>query len=224
MQACGWNVIDVHDGSSDIIGITRALVTARASQDKPTFVNVRTIIGIGSSIAGDAKAHGAAFGASEVINIKKKFGLDPEEHFYLSNDIKDFFKEIQVRGKSYQREWNQKLEQYSTAHPELAKEFKLRVEGKPSKDWRALIPAKKDLPTSSTPARKSAGVVCNELAANLNNFMVGTADLTPSVNMSWKGQVDFQSVCIIKSRREHCSLTSSILARPENNMWAHRGL
>lgn len=62
MKASGWNVIDVSDGTSNISGVVQALVTARASTDKPTFINIRTVIGIGSISAGDAKAHGAAFG------------------------------------------------------------------------------------------------------------------------------------------------------------------
>lgn len=68
MKASGWNVIDVLDGSNSIPEIVRALVTARASTDKPTFINIRTVIGVGSKSAGDAKAHGAAFGA-EVCSL-----------------------------------------------------------------------------------------------------------------------------------------------------------
>lgn len=54
MRACGWNVIDIHDGSYDIHGIVNALQRARASTEKPTFINVRTIIGLGSAVAGTA--------------------------------------------------------------------------------------------------------------------------------------------------------------------------
>lgn len=194
MKSCGWNVIDVFDGCSNVVGITQALIAARANLDKPTFVNVRTVIGVGSAVAGDAKAHGAAFGPAEVKNIKKGFGLDPDGHFYLPQDVKDFFEEIRSRGKSYQREWETKLNDYERAYPDLAREFKLRMQGKPARDWRTLIPVKNELPTAPTASRKSAGLVCNQLAANLNHMMVGTADLTPSVNMSWKGQVDFQHV------------------------------
>jgi len=59
-------------------------------------------------------------------------------------------------------------------------------------DWAELIPAKSSFSTTATASRKSAALICNPLAEHLSNFMVGTADLTPSVNMAWKGKVDFQ--------------------------------
>jgi dihydroxyacetone synthase len=65
-------------------------------------------------------------------------------------------------------------------------------------DWTKFIPKKEDFPTSPTASRKSAGIVCNPLAENLRNVMVGTADLTPSVNMSFKNQVDFQQVSLLE--------------------------
>jgi dihydroxyacetone synthase len=51
MRATGWNVLDVLDGHSNVSSIVHALLAARSS-DKPTFINIRTIIGIGSGKAG----------------------------------------------------------------------------------------------------------------------------------------------------------------------------
>lgn len=191
MKACGWNVIDVFDGTSNISGVVQALVAARAS-DKPTFINIRTVIGIGSAVAGNAQAHGAAFGAEDVANIKRTFGMDPEKHFVVPDSVYDFFHEARSRGEKYVQEWNSLLEGYSREYPELAEEFKLRVAGKMTQDWTKFIPEKSSFPTTPTPSRKSAGMVCNPLGQNLRNFMVGTADLSPSVNMTWKDKVDFQ--------------------------------
>lgn len=192
MRACGWNVIDVEDGCFDIKGIVQALVQARANQDAPTFVNIRTVIGVGSQVQGNAKAHGAAYGEEDVKHIKKTFGLDPEEHFHLPKDIYDFFHEATGRGKRYEKDFADRLAAYKKAHPDSAADFHSRLQGKFLTDYKKYIPKKEDLPTKTTPARKSAGMVCNALAKNLNAFMVGTADLTPSVNMTWEGCVDFQ--------------------------------
>ncbi|OHF00467.1 transketolase [Colletotrichum orchidophilum] len=193
MRACGWNVIEIEDGNWDLEAIVRAMDQARNSKDKPTFINIHTVIGVGSAVAGDAKAHGAAFGAADVANIKKNFGMDPEKHFIVSDQVYDYFRKAISRGEKIEAEWNQLVEGYSREHPELAAEFKKRVSGEWVDDWRKFIPAKEDLPTTPTPSRKSAGLVCNPIAAGLNNLMVGTADLSPSVNMIWKGKVDFQN-------------------------------
>lgn len=192
MQSCGWHVIDVYDGTENISGIVKALVAARASTDKPTFINIRTVIGIGSASAGDAKAHGAAFGPEDVANIKKMFRMDPEKHFNVPDSTYEFFREARSRGEDYEKDWNALVDSYSQNYPELADEFKLRVAGKMPQDWEKFIPTKGSFPAGPTPSRKSAGLVCNPLAQNLRNFMVGTADLTPSVNMTWKDKMDFQ--------------------------------
>ncbi|RDW79570.1 putative dihydroxyacetone synthase protein [Coleophoma cylindrospora] len=193
MAASGWNVIDVMDGNHDIEGIVRALLTAKNNKDKPTFINIRTLIGIGSKSAGDAKAHGAAFGAEDVANIKRKFGRDPEQHFSVSDEVYDYFREAKPRGREIEAEWNQLVLKYGKEHPELAEEFALRVQGNLTDDFMKYIPKKEDLPTTPTASRKSSGLICNPLAEHLKNFMVGTADLSPSVNMIWKGKVDFQN-------------------------------
>lgn len=192
MVACGWNVIDIMDGNYDIEAIVRALITAKNNKEKPTFINVRTLIGIGSISAGDAKAHGAAFGAEDVANIKRFFGQDPEKHFQVSDTVYDYFREAKPRGRELEAEWTKLVDSYGKEYPELAAEFSLRIAGKLTDDFTKFIPRKENFPTIPTPSRKSSGLVCNPLAQNIKNFMVGTADLSPSVNMMWKGKVDFQ--------------------------------
>lgn len=195
MTASGWEVLEVADGNNDVEAIVAALVTARSSNSgKPVFVNIKTTIGVGSKVAGDAKAHGAAFGAEEVANIKKASGFDPEEHFVVSDTVYDFFGEVKRRGRHLESEWRELVSAYGNAYPDLADEFALRVKGQFTEDWANIIPAKEDLPTAPTASRKSAGLVCNPLAERLKTFMVGTADLSPSVNMIWKDKVDFQHV------------------------------
>jgi dihydroxyacetone synthase len=192
MLACGWNVLDVEDGNHDIEGIVQALISAKDSIDKPTFINVRTVIGIGSKFAGDAKAHGAAFGTEDVANIKRKFGMDETKHFQISDEVYQFFRDAKTRGREVETDWNELVKSYAKDYPDLHKEFALRVAGKFSDDWSRYIPAKEDFPITPTASRKSSGLIRNPLAANLKNIMVGTADLSPSVNLTWKGKVDFQ--------------------------------
>ncbi|KAH6684038.1 transketolase [Halenospora varia] len=192
MRACGWKVLEIADGNHDVEGIVKALAEARGNKDKPTFINIRTVIGIGSKVAGDAKAHGAAFGVEDVANIKRGNGFDPEQYFVVSDEVYDFFGEAKERGRRFESEWQDLVDGYGKEYPVLAAEFSKRVKGEMTDDWLNIIPAKEDLPTTPTPSRKSAGLVCNPLASKLQNMMVGTADLSPSVNMIWKGKVDFQ--------------------------------
>ncbi|RYP25576.1 hypothetical protein DL768_011453 [Monosporascus sp. mg162] len=192
MRASGWKVLTVADGNHDVQAVVAALVEARAETDRPVFINIRTTIGVGSKVAGDAKAHGAALGPEDVANLKRASGMDPDESFVVSDDVYSFFREVRNRGQRYEREWCDLVEAYRNEYPDLANEFDRRLRGEMVADWTKLIPPKEDLPTEPTASRKSAGLICNPLAAKLSNIMVGTADLSPSVNMIWKGKVDFQ--------------------------------
>ncbi len=193
MRATGFRVVDVLDGNRDVGAIVQALLGARAS-DKPTFVNIRTTIGIGSLKAGDAKTHGAALGAEDIANIKRSSGLDPEEHFHIPQGVYDFFADAGARGDRLVEGWEAVVRAHAEAFPDLAAEFRLRVEGRMPGDWTKYIPAKEALPTAPTASRKSAGLVGNPLYENMKNFLVGTADLTPSCNVAYGNKVDFQSV------------------------------
>ncbi|KAL4960217.1 transketolase family protein [Aspergillus stella-maris] len=190
MRACGWDVIDVEDGCYDVEGLVQALSKARASTEKPTFINVRTVIGLDSKVAGQAAAHGAAFGVEDVANMKRKLGFNPEEHFHIGDPAREFFGELPARGEGFVREWEDLVQKYCEAHPELGEEFQRRVRGELPADWQKKIPT--EFPDKATATRASSGLVFNPLAQSINSFMVGTADLSPSVNMIWKGKVDFQ--------------------------------
>jgi dihydroxyacetone synthase len=195
MAASGWNVIEILDGSNDIEGIVAALNTAKASRDKPTFINCHTIIGIGSAVEGDAKAHGAAFGEEDVMSIHRNFGFEADKRFSVPEKVYDFFQKVSLpRGRKLVTEWEKLRSDYCDAYPELGAELLGRITGDLPHNWEDLIP--ESFPASATASRKSAGLVCNPLAQNIPSFMVGTADLSPSVHMSWPGKVDFQSVSL----------------------------
>ncbi|CAG8188138.1 unnamed protein product [Penicillium nalgiovense] len=192
MRATGFNVVDVYNGNSDVAEITNALLAAKLS-DKPTFLNIRTTIGYGATKAGTADIHGAALGVDEVANFKRRFGLNPDEHFHIPQDVYDFFSDIPGRGDAHEAGWQNVLAKYQNEDPVLGAEFALRVAGKMPEDWTKCIPRTEDQPTAPTATRKSAGIVTNNLAVNINSVLVGTADLTPSVNVAYKNKVDFQS-------------------------------
>lgn len=204
MLACGWNVIEIMNGSEDIESIVEAMKQAKASKDKPYFINCHTIIGLGSAVAGDAKAHGAAFGQRDVDNIHKVSGFEVENRFNVPPKVYEFFRgSSHSRGQKMTTEWENLVANYVREYPELAAELKSRIEGKLPSNWEDFIP--KSFPTSDTASRKSAGLVCNPLAENIPSFMIGTADLSPSVYMAWPGKVDFQSVSnLIISSLFHC--------------------
>ncbi|KAL4913597.1 transketolase [Aspergillus aurantiobrunneus] len=208
MRATGFNVVDFFDGDWDVVGIANTLIAARSS-DKPTFINIRTTIGVGSALAGTAKAHGAALGVENLANFKKTFGLNPEEHYIIPQDVYDFFSDLPSRGEAHEAAWQATVAKYHAADPELAAEFALRVAGKLPEDWTKCIPAKEKNPTAPTPSRKSAGVITSALGEKIRSIVVGTADLEPSCNVAFKNKVDFQSPDL----RSACGLNGDYTGR-----------
>lgn len=194
MKASGWNVIEIDNANYNVDIIVSALEEAKKCTDKPTFVNCKTIIGVDTQLQGDAKAHGAAIGDENIRQYKQKLGMDPEKFYHVQDEVYDFFRSTTIsKGKKLEQEYAELVERYIQTYPELGSEFKRRVIDHIAlpDDWKKYIP--QDFPGSPTPSRKSAGMVCNPLAKNINSFMVGTADLSPSVNMIWDSKVDFQN-------------------------------
>jgi dihydroxyacetone synthase len=196
MKACGWNVVDIEDGCFDIEGIATALEQARRSDEKPTFINARTVIGLGSSVAGTADAHGLAFGAADVAKQKQVYEFDPDASFVVPEPVRKFFEDIPARGTNIVQAWNQLVHEYTNEHPELGAEFQARVRGELPSNWKSLIPT--TFPNTPTASRASSGLIINPIAKDIKSFMVGTADLSPSVHMIWPGKVDFQHVSLIE--------------------------
>ena len=71
-RAYGWNVLKVEDGT-DLDAIRAAIREAQGS-DRPTLIQVRTVIGFGSPRAGTSKAHGEPLGAEGVAATKQALG------------------------------------------------------------------------------------------------------------------------------------------------------
>ena len=193
MRACGFDVIDVSDGCNDVNGIVSALETTKnKGESKPTFINIRTIIGFGSQNQGQASTHGAALGEEDVKHVKKTFGRDPEKSFVLDDAIGALFANVGDRGKRFEEDYFALLQRYGEAHPDLAAEFTKRMRGEFTQDPIALIPSQSEFPLTPTPARKSAGMVLKPLSEHISNFMPGTADLSPSIPLTWPGSQAFQ--------------------------------
>ena len=206
MKACGFRVIGIEDGCYDIEGIVTALSAARLS-DRPTFVNVKTVIGLGSAHAGTAQAHGAAFGLENVKDMKLLYGFDSEQRFCIPEAVRSFFADLPAMGDTFVDQWKGLFATYSNQYPDLAEQLLTRMSGDLPADWEQVIPS--EFPETPTASRKSSGLVFNPIAAKIRNFMVGTADLSPSVNMAWDGKEDFQN----PNLQSQCGLNGTYAGR-----------
>lgn len=101
-KALNWNTILVKDGNS-ISSIDKAIIEAKKS-DKPTLIEIKTIIGSDSINEGSSIVHGKPLDKDDISKLKIKLNIDPTE-FYVNEKAKEnFSKQIYDRSiKKYEQ-------------------------------------------------------------------------------------------------------------------------
>ena len=182
-EAYGWNYILVENGN-DLDEIDNAITQAK-SQQGPTIIEVKTIIGFGSpNKAGSNGVHGAPLGEEERALTFKEYGLDPEKRFNVPEDVYEIFKSTMLK-----EAWNNMLKNYSEAYPELAEEFKLAMSGKLPNNYADALP-EYDLNHSGA-SRADSGEIIQKLSEFVPSFFGGSADLAGSNKSNVKEAKDY---------------------------------
>jgi len=152
---------------------------------------VTTTIGYGSQKEGTEKVHGNPLGNDDLAFVKKKLGFNPEQSFHVPPEVVAHFQKKKEEGAHLEKQWNELFEKYSAAYPELAAEFKRRVEGKLPEGWRSVLPTyKPEDPAKAT--RQFSQTVINALSKVLPELFGGSADLNPSTLSYMDISKDFQ--------------------------------
>ena len=188
-EAYGWQTIHVTDGN-DVAEISAALKSARAETTRPTLIVVRTHIGFGSPKQDSFKSHGSPLGVEDVKETKEKLGWPVEPPFLVPEPALAHFREALTRGAQAEKEWNSRLDAYTKAFPDVAKELQERLAGKLPAHWDADIPVfPADAKGMAT--RVAGGKVMNAFAGKLPALCGGSADLDPSTHTALNGLGDF---------------------------------
>ena len=191
-QAYGWNVIHLDD-ANDTKAFAKAIETFKATNDRPTFIVVHSVIGWGSPKAGSEKAHGEPLGEDNVRATKKAYGWPEDKQFYVPEGVAEHFHDaIADRGTALREAWEQTFARYRDAEPALAAELDLMLKDKLPDDWDADIP---EFPADEKglASRDSGGKVLNALAAKVPWLIGGSADLAPSTKTDIKGKASFEA-------------------------------
>ncbi|UPR51761.1 transketolase [Vibrio cyclitrophicus] len=191
--AYGWHVIPAVDGhDSDAIN---AAIEAAKADPRPTLICTKTIIGFGSpNKAGTHDCHGAPLGADEITATKAALGW---EHgpFEIPADIAAEWNAKEA-GAAKEAAWNAKFDAYAAAYPELAAEFKRRVNGELPAEWEEkanAIIADLQANPANIASRKASQNALEAFGAMLPEFMGGSADLAPSNLTMWSGSKSLEA-------------------------------
>jgi transketolase len=190
-RACGWQVLHVEDGDTNLAAIDRAIAEAVADEEHPSLVVINTTIGYGSPAkSGKAAAHGAPLGDDEVRAMKEALGLDPDRTFHVPGDVLPRFRSVVSRGEEAQARWKEGLAAWGGAHPDLAREWEREGRGELPGEWAEGFPAFP--PGEALATRAASGKILSAIAARVPNFMGGDADLSSSTKTNVSGAGDFE--------------------------------
>lgn len=188
-ESYGWNHILVKDGNG-LDAIDKAITKAK-SQNGPTMIEVKTIIGYGApNVSGTNGVHGAPLGSDERKLTFEAYGLDPEKRFNVPEEVYEIFQTTMLkRANEHEDAWKALLENYSKQYPELADEFKLAISGKLPKNYRDELPRFDSDHNAAT--RADSGEVIQALSKSVPSFFGGSADLAGSNKSNVKEATDY---------------------------------
>ena len=191
--AYGWQVLRVAD-ANDVHAVATALDGFVATNDRPTMIIVKSVIGYGApKKQGTAKAHSDALGEEEVKGAKRAYGWPEDAVFLVPDGVHENFRDgIGKRGAALYDAWQglfAKAKEADAAHAEHLDAF---LEGRLPEGWDKDIPVF-EADAKGIATRESSGKVLNAIARHVPFMLGGSADLAPSnkSNLTFEGAGSF---------------------------------
>jgi transketolase len=196
-EAYGWHVqvVDWTNGGTgyeeDVQALWDAYQAAAAVTDKPSFIQLRTIIAWPAPTAQNTGAsHGSALGDDEIRATKQLLGFDPDETFAVADEVLEHTHGARARGAEAHAAWDKVFEAWKTASPDGAALLERLRKRELPKGWDA------DLPTYEADAkgvatRVASGDFLSAAVKGLPELWGGSADLAGSNNTTPKGEPSF---------------------------------
>ena len=189
-KALNWNYLKVNDGNN-LHEIYQAIELARNSS-KPTLIEVKTIIGYGTTNQGTSKVHGSPLGEEEIKRLKLSMGYNPDKKFSVSQKVRaHFLNEIITRGNHLEENWNRLVDDYSKKYTQKYNELKKAIKGEIIDDWDKYLPQYSLGDSEST--RISSKKIIQALCSEIPFLWGGSADLASSNNTRMEIKEDFES-------------------------------
>ena len=220
-EAYGWNTILVENGAS-VEAVNAAIEQAKKS-DKPTLIEVKTIIGAGSpNRQGTNGVHGAPLGEEETALFRKEIGWENEPFDIPADVYADFKVNVADRGEGEYAKWEKLYADYKAAYPELAKELEEVLSREDIKRLSKESFSFKNVGEAQA-TRNSSQDAINSVAAVLPTFFGGSADLSHS-NMTFIKGDNLQDDAHRTERNVQFGVREFAMATVLNGLMLHGGV
>lgn len=218
-ESANWEYIRVEDGN-DIASISEAIAAAKKNDSQPTLIEIRTIIGYGSKVAGTNKAHGNPLGKEEAKATKEVYGWTYENEFAVPEEIRTHFEQLKQQGAAKEEEWNQLFASYKSQYPSQGKELEQAIGG------TVLLEAADILTfdaSKSISTRVASGQAINHYVKTVPSIFGGSADLSHSTMTDISGEQTF-AVDSYAGRNIYFGVREHAMGAAGNGMALHGGV
>lgn len=220
-KALNWHTQKVEDGN-DLEAIAKAIDNAKAVDNMPSIIEVKTLIGFGSpNKQGKANAHGEPLGEEEIVATKKNLGWEYTESFYVPEEVKNNMSKVCNKLEQEAEKWEDMYKAYKEKYPEdfkclqswLADDFATDLINDDS-FWNY---------EGEMATRQSSEIVLNKLADKAPNLFGGSADLSPS-NKSVMKNREYYSKENPAGSNVHFGIRELAMTAIANGMLLHGGV
>ncbi len=179
-EAINWNYDFVKD-ANDLDALNKAIKNAKKS-DKPTLIEIKSVIGFGSSVAGTNAAHGKPIGKEETEKMRKAFDYPYGPFENPKEAIEDFRNTFKKRGDETLAKWEETLATYKEKYPEDYETFMSIVENRLDVDWDEVLGTAKIGTSEAT--RATMGSILPSVSEVVPSMIGGSADLSGSTKVT----------------------------------------
>lgn len=219
MEAFGFQVLTV-DNANDIDALGKAIEEAKSDKNRPSFIEIKSVIGYGSPVEGKAKAHGEPLGADNVNELRKNLDWNNSNAFEIDKEIYEHYKCIADKNKKFESDWDELFARYSKEYPELAKLWNKYHSNITEEIFEESFYKNAD---KSQATRASSGEIIQELNKIIPNLMGGSADLAPSNKSFIDGEGSF-SAENRSGKNIHYGVRELAMAAIGNGILLHGGI
>ncbi len=186
VKAMNFNYLRVEDCENyqDLI----EKINLAKQSDKPTLIEIKSVIGYSSSVAGTSKSHGSPLAMDEVLKMREAFG---GEVYGFTNEAYEFYANVKVKNDEKYDEYQKMLLAYKDEYQDLYNELLKLQKGEFKISYQDLGIEYNSEYNKAT--RNAAGDIFKKLSELCPTLIGGSADLACSTQVTGIGnrRIDF---------------------------------